>query len=190
MKYVSIDVETTGLDPDTCQILEFGAVIEDTDNKLPLDQLPTFQRYLRHRDVFGNPYALAMNHEILSRIANSNPNDPDVCKPGDLGVIFARWLSKHGLNSGAITVAGKNFGGFDFQFLKRLEDFTPWPVPIKHRTLDPGTLFFNPATDQSPPDLKTCMERAYPTGGSFVVEHRAVEDALAVIVLLRKGIGY
>jgi DNA polymerase III epsilon subunit-like protein len=29
MKYVSIDLETTGLDEEKCQILEFGAAFED-----------------------------------------------------------------------------------------------------------------------------------------------------------------
>ena len=29
MPYVSIDIEPTGLDPDTCQVLEVGAVADD-----------------------------------------------------------------------------------------------------------------------------------------------------------------
>ena len=42
MKYISIDIETTGLDPENCQILSIGAVIEDTLNQLPFEELPTF----------------------------------------------------------------------------------------------------------------------------------------------------
>ena len=42
MRIVSIDTETTGLDYDTCQILQVGAVIEDTINVRPLDELPRF----------------------------------------------------------------------------------------------------------------------------------------------------
>ena len=34
MRYVSIDIETTGLDRQNDQVLEVGAVIEDTDKQL------------------------------------------------------------------------------------------------------------------------------------------------------------
>ena len=30
MKYFSIDIETTGLNPETCQVIEFGAVFVNT----------------------------------------------------------------------------------------------------------------------------------------------------------------
>ena len=35
MRYISIDLETTGLDSENNQIIEFGAVLEDTNNILP-----------------------------------------------------------------------------------------------------------------------------------------------------------
>ena len=41
MKYISIDIETTGLDRDLCQVLSIGAVIEDTNNIKPLEFEPT-----------------------------------------------------------------------------------------------------------------------------------------------------
>ena len=58
MKYVSIDIETTGLDPETCQILQVGAVIEDTQNLLPLEELPKFNCIVEHPAYTGSPYAL------------------------------------------------------------------------------------------------------------------------------------
>jgi hypothetical protein len=41
MKYVSIDIETGGLDA-RYSLLEFAAVVEDTADQLPLEELPTF----------------------------------------------------------------------------------------------------------------------------------------------------
>jgi len=65
MKYVSIDIETTGLDSETCQILQIGAVIEDTANPKPLDELPKFMCILEHETYSGQPTALSMNSWIL-----------------------------------------------------------------------------------------------------------------------------
>ena len=39
MRYVSCDIESTGLDKENCQILQIGAVVEDTKNILPIDEL-------------------------------------------------------------------------------------------------------------------------------------------------------
>jgi len=43
-KYVSLDIETTGLNPENCQVLEIGAVIDD--GTTPIEDCPTFQCYV------------------------------------------------------------------------------------------------------------------------------------------------
>jgi hypothetical protein len=83
----------------------------------------------------------------------------------------------------ALTPAGKNFASFDRQFLKRLPRFEQ-VVKLSHRTLDPAVLFWQVA-DEKLPDSKTCYERA---GLDNKVAHTAVEDALAVVRLIRTGI--
>ena len=40
MRYVSLDLETTGGNPDRHQIIELAAVVEDTRHVLPLAELP------------------------------------------------------------------------------------------------------------------------------------------------------
>ena len=45
MKYVSIDIETTGLHEDECDIIEFGAVIDDLRVMAPISKLPVFHCY-------------------------------------------------------------------------------------------------------------------------------------------------
>lgn len=75
MKYVSIDIETTGLDHKNCQILSVGAVVEDTNNILPLDELPTFHCAVLHNRIEGEPFAVNLNRELISRIVEYQISD-------------------------------------------------------------------------------------------------------------------
>jgi DNA polymerase III epsilon subunit-like protein len=65
MKFISIDIETTGLDPETCQILSIGAVIEDTLNQLPFEELPKFHAVIKRENVSGSIFALNMNRDLI-----------------------------------------------------------------------------------------------------------------------------
>lgn len=68
MKYVSIDIETTGLDPENCQVLSIGAVIEDTNNQVPIEDLPSFHVAILRQRIEGEPYALNMNRDLIQDI--------------------------------------------------------------------------------------------------------------------------
>jgi oligoribonuclease (3'-5' exoribonuclease) len=181
MPYVSIDIETTGLDPATCQTLEVGAVIDDW--KTPLDQLQRFRRVLTYETVTGSPYAMALNASLLNQIANP-PQTCEFCKSEELGVQLAQWVKANGLDPMHLQAAGKNFASFDMQFLYRLPGFTS-VVKFRHRVLDPAILYWRPLDDEKLPDSKTCYERA---GLDSTVAHTAIEDALAVVRLVRQGI--
>lgn len=65
MKFISIDVETTGLDPEFNQILSIGAVIEDTLNPLPFEELPKFHAVIRRESVYGSIFALNLNKDLI-----------------------------------------------------------------------------------------------------------------------------
>jgi oligoribonuclease len=72
MKYVSIDIETTGIDREKCEILSIGAVIEDTSNPNPIEELPRFHAAIRRRDrqgFYGEPVALTMNAGLIALIS-------------------------------------------------------------------------------------------------------------------------
>lgn len=71
MKYVSIDIETTGLDPKQDQILEFGAIVEDTNEQLPFESIPKFRAIFLYERLSGSPFALYMNKEIIKEIADA-----------------------------------------------------------------------------------------------------------------------
>lgn len=71
MIYISLDTETTGLNPETCQLLSFGAIVEDTEKKLPFEEIPKFHcAILRgEREVLqGELYALNMNRDLIEKI--------------------------------------------------------------------------------------------------------------------------
>jgi len=181
MPYVSIDIETTGLAPETCQILEIGAVWDDWTK--PIGELPTYRRLVVHDEYRGNAYALGLNANLLKQL--SGQREPWFLEPAMVADDFATWLKDCGWDgTTSLTPAGKNFASFDRQFLKRLPRFEQ-VVKLSHRTIDPTILFWRWPEDEKLPDSKTCYERA---GMDSKVAHTAVEDALAVVRLVRLGI--
>lgn len=184
MKYVSIDIETLGLNPHTCDVIEFGAVIDDF--KTPIEKLPTFHCYLtKPGNIYkGEVYAMYMHSKtgIFERIAKREEGFYYI--PDDLlDGLFADWLyceEEAFKEDEKIVVAGKNFSAFDLPFLKMLGFGTK--TRLHHRTLDPGSMWFDPLTDETPPGLEECLKRA---GIEKTVEHTAVEDAIDVIKCIR-----
>jgi oligoribonuclease len=66
MIYVSIDIETSGLNHDMNHVLSIGAIIEDTNKKLPYKELPKFNAIVLQNNIQGSPRAITMNKEIIS----------------------------------------------------------------------------------------------------------------------------
>ena len=198
MKYVSIDIETTGLNPETCQVLSIGAVIEDTDNIMPIKDLPTFHGVVLSREISGDPYALNMNKDLIESMVYWQTGKDDerydlerltgleFYEKGEIVKAFYNFLLENGFEpSGEVihlTVAGKNFGTFDLKFLEKLPRWKQY-IRVRQRILDPSILYVNWKEDNSLPGLGLCKKRA---NLPEEVAHDAVEDALDVILLLRK----
>lgn len=70
MKFISIDVETSGLDPESNQVLSIGAIIEDSENPLPLDKCPKFHAAIRHDEITGSLFAINLNRELIETIVS------------------------------------------------------------------------------------------------------------------------
>ena len=70
MRYVSIDIETTGTNPETDQILSIGAVIEDTNNIKAFKDMPKFHGVIKRDKIQGGLYALNMNKTLLEIMTN------------------------------------------------------------------------------------------------------------------------
>jgi len=120
----------------------------------------------------------------LIDLAANPPGTSCFCKPDELARLFCDWLVAYSLDPASVQAAGKNFASFDMQFLYRLPGFAGL-VKFRHRVLDPAILYWRPLQDERLPDSKTCYERA---GIDGKVAHTAVEDALAVVQLVRMGI--
>lgn len=182
--YVSIDLETLGTDPETCDVIEFGAVIDNLEDDI--DKLPRYHCYLPKDLYRGQPFAMAMHSKILHRIA-VREKGYTYMPPEILGEDFRRWLKNNGIEidpcygPAEIVVAGKNFSGFDRDFLRLIPNFTDH-ISVFRRVLDPVSSFYSPKTDDKPPSLEECLKRA---GIDKTVSHNAIDDALDVIKCMR-----
>lgn len=70
MRYLSIDIETTGLNPETDQVLSVGLIIEDTEKKLPFREIPKLHLAILRDRISGSPYAINMNAKLINTINN------------------------------------------------------------------------------------------------------------------------
>ena len=68
MKYLSIDIETSGLSSENHQILSVGVIVEDTNNKLPFKDIPKFHCAILHEEIRGGIFALNMNKDLIGLI--------------------------------------------------------------------------------------------------------------------------
>lgn len=178
--YVSIDIETTGLNWRNCQTIEIGAVIDDW--KTSIEELPTFRCYIDH-DIFkGEPYALSMHAEIFRAIA-TRETDVLISNPNTVARAFHTWLGENDLNPrlDRIVVAGKNFAAFDKNFLEDIPEWNRW-IMMKHRIIDPGNMYYVPGVDDELPNTEECLRRAKLPP---VVNHKALDDAFDVVRLIR-----
>lgn len=201
MKYVSLDLETTGLDPESNQILEFAAVFEDGANQKPVYDLPFFHCYLLHAKLVGHPVAISMNADIIKKLADhgmdeiwhaSDIEGVNYLHPVSVWKVFKPWMeSNYGcaLNAtgrGRIqaTLAGKN-PSFDRSFCSKLPG---WETGcFYYRTADPAMFYTDFVNDVMIPDTAACAARA---GVSIGGLHNALADARRVIELIRKGAKY
>ncbi len=182
MKYLSIDIETTGLNPLQTDILEIGAIVEDTLDPLPREKCPSFHCYIWKENYNCEPYAAAMNVRIFTKILELRKSrSPLLITPEEVVPTFSHFLHKH-FGGDDITLAGKNLGSFDLRFLEQLPEWKSIPNRFRHRTLDPSVLFVDWTLDEAPPSLTICKDRAHIKGA---VTHEALDDAWDVISLFR-----
>lgn len=68
MKYVSIDIETTGIDNETTQTLSIGLVVEDTVDVKPIEELPKLEIAIIRERIEGEIFAINMNRQLIADI--------------------------------------------------------------------------------------------------------------------------
>lgn len=170
MKYVSIDLETTGLNPEIHQILQIGAVVEDTTAALvPVDSLPAFSVRIQYDQLVGEPVALSMNCDLITSMGSALPLNDAIEQ-------FENFLVS---NCGEKWIAaGKNFATFDLRFLSKIMDTSNF----RHRVIDAASVALGSSPilwgKETPPSLGELIGKS--------VKHDALEDAKDVVRVLRK----
>ena len=174
--YISIDIETTGTDPERHQILEIAAVY----NQQGVDVMscPHFQALVDPGEIIGDPYALVMNTRLLEYIANGEGDLPSVAVSNLMG-----WLDviQCDFEVGRFHLIGKNVGSFDLQFLKRMpcwdKDY------FSHRHLEVGSLFSTPEGIEGQSVLRASILAGSKIEGE---PHEALYDARVSLELARR----
>ena len=161
MKMIAIDIETTGLEPDSSHVLEICAKVFEGDTILD-----SAKWLIKRTTCYGNAYALRMNAELLVE-AFEKGLDIDYVRPA-----FKEWYAKYK----GLTIIGKNAGSFDVPFLSH-HGFLK-KADYKY-VIDVGSLYFKPSMEKVP-NLQACMKIA---GLEFKTNHRAEQDVDAVIAL-------
>lgn len=146
MQYISIDIETTGLDPSKDQILEFAAIVDDLTVQAPIETLPTFHVYCSQQKYSGDAYALWMNASTLEILAKGSVSN--IIPLTQLSHQFYNWLRSLGITR-RWQPAGKNAAGFDCQFLGNLPSWDNLHK-MNHNVLDPTMLYYDSADSKLP----------------------------------------
>ncbi len=141
---ISIDIETTGLNPDVHQILEFAAVLESGDS---------FQATIKHENYVLSPFCLKLHKELLVECEESG------IPLRELEHRFRMWLREHTVKI-PYRVVGANFGSFDGCFLKKVPNFPQW----SYRVLEIGSLYFDGVLPRKLKDIELSIipHRALP----------------------------
>jgi DNA polymerase III epsilon subunit-like protein len=112
MKYISIDIETTGLDPEKNKVISVAAIIEDTENKLPFDECPKFNVAVLQNELIGSARAITINKQLISDIADYQDANIETRKlidseseykfvtEDEIAKNFYWWLDENGLGNG------------------------------------------------------------------------------------------
>lgn len=194
MKLFSLDLETTGLDKDNCQVLEFGCIYLDTDNPLSYEDSPKFHRILKFDEpIVGQPFAIQLNNRLF-RIISGVDEVPDGCDiiyystyaqcMKELIYQFRDWAqdTANEKNNFRVTLLGKNVAAFDLQFSSpHVPEGLSCGKLFRHRCMDIGPLIALPS-DNEVPGLEKCLERSGLDGPTNL--HSALGDAWDVIRIL------
>ncbi len=68
MKYISLDIETTGLNKNENQIVEVGAVLDEIGSTTPIEELPKFRAVLLHDGMYMGSYCANLHRDLWSEI--------------------------------------------------------------------------------------------------------------------------
>lgn len=189
MKLLSIDIKTTGLDPNYCSVLEIGAVLFTPcpDLSLPPEERrwSTWETLISHSRIQGEATTLAMHSQLLAEISGRTTTHRTILTVTAAMVGLRNFLRDRAINASdnQVTIVGNNFDAFDARFLRMLPGWNTEVAPLcSSRTLDVGSLCFCPS-DGEVVSLSKCLAKL---GIVDQVSHRALDDATQVATLVSR----
>lgn len=179
--YVSIDIETTGID-DKSHILQISAVYDDL--RSPIAELKTIDLPIKW-DVMTHcePYAMGMNAELLKKMMSRDfvTHTQDQAMEHFMKFLYAVVDASGQKN---IIFAGKNVASFDIPKLNIFMSKSDYKLKefkrlTHYKTLDVGSLYYDVFKDNvSLSEINKLTNRA-------AVSHNALDDAFDVVYAVR-----
>ncbi len=212
MKYISLDIETTGLDPKKNQIVEVGAVLDEIGSTTPIEELPKFRAVLIHDEMVMENYCANLHRDLWVEMAVAVCQYEDTidmvgfvddmlpgkehtyyCRPEVFETLFHNWIGKNYLGPFSAEQMRNNLETIKINVAGKnpgtfdipfLEALPGWQglVKFRRRVLDPASHCIQP-DDEHIPDLQECLKRC---GLEGTVNHTAVNDAIDVIRVIRQ----
>lgn len=180
--YVSIDIETTGIDLRS-EILQISCVYDDGK---PISELKTLDIAIKYESMsYCEPYAMGMNAELLKKMMSK---DFPTVKPATAVAQLVRFLKEvltETPDQKTILLAGKNLASFDVpmlrSFISRYHEAYLYEFNrlIGHKTLDVGSMYYDVFGDNV--NLSKINELV----GRPAVSHNALDDAFDVVHAVR-----
>jgi DNA polymerase III epsilon subunit-like protein len=163
-----IDLETSGLDLNRCQILEVGMVkVEGTTVQMN----DTLHFYLEWPQVTYETKAL----DLFGDRRKDRRKDVPIVNPAEGVERIRKYMDT---DRQKWNLGGKNLGKFDFQFLTKYCD--GFETLVHHSFIDIGNKYEDP-WDLNLPKLEVCRDRGVRCGVAISgdsVTHTALEDAV------------
>ena len=179
MKYLSIDIEATGLDED-CLVIEYGMVPFDTETKTIEDDLALgfFVQCPSYESLEStlNPWVKEHNKQLIEK-AHSTGKTTEEFKQTLIDYLSSEKVKKY-FSKEKIVLFGKSMSAIDLPFLNRDLGWEFMNTNFSHRTLDLSCMVYGLIDMGKLP--AQCVAGSYLMKhlGYGAVEHTALEDAV------------
>lgn len=188
--YISLDLETTGLNPETHDILSL-AMIYDNGKGSPEEQPYIHikiedESVVSSNQITGSPVALAMNADLLQELYGwKESTEGEILSIVDAYSAVSNFFREYNIDSdNKIQVAGKNVHGFDLPLLvkyfnRKLALNSVMTKFFHHRARDIGSMYADIFGEN------VSLSKINELTGRGPVKHTAYQDALDVVYAVR-----